>query len=269
MQIIKRKIKEKIGNSIKSIFASINETPIIILGNQKSGTSAIAHLLADHGNLSKTIDIPEMWQPTLSLLLSNPKNLYKFIHNNRLAFSKEVIKEPNLTFLFHYLVKYFSNARYILVVRDPRDNIRSMLNRVKILGNLKNFDITSYSISENWKILFNSHIWGINATHYIEILSERWNITVDVYLNNQQRVYLAQYEDFIKDKVGYIGDLAANLGIHKKRDIRQLVDIQYQPRGKDRNVSWEKFFGQENLNRIERICASRMKKFGYSLYNKT
>lgn len=36
----------------------MNETPIIVMGNQKSSTSAIAHLLADYGALSKTADIP-------------------------------------------------------------------------------------------------------------------------------------------------------------------------------------------------------------------
>jgi len=36
----------------------MSEPEVIVLGNQKSGTSAIAHLLADLTGLSKTIDLP-------------------------------------------------------------------------------------------------------------------------------------------------------------------------------------------------------------------
>ena len=50
--------KKNLIHYFKNLFAVINENPIIVLGNQKSGTSAIAHLLADYGGLSRTIDIP-------------------------------------------------------------------------------------------------------------------------------------------------------------------------------------------------------------------
>jgi len=75
---------------------------------------------------------------------------------------------------------------------------------------------------------------------------------------------LAKYEDFMSDKCRYIAELAKQLGVPKRNNIDSKVDIQYQPRGKDRHVSWEEFFGKQNLKRIERICGTRMEKFGYS-----
>ncbi|MFW5795351.1 MAG: hypothetical protein ACOCV1_07710, partial [Bacillota bacterium] len=33
----------------------------IVIGNPKTGTSVISSLIANYGNLTKTIDIPEIW----------------------------------------------------------------------------------------------------------------------------------------------------------------------------------------------------------------
>ena len=52
------------------------------------------------------------------------------VQRYRLAFSRPVVKEPNLTFLYDELVRRFPQARVGLIIRDPRDNIRSLLERL-------------------------------------------------------------------------------------------------------------------------------------------
>ena len=64
---------------------------IIILGNPKSGTSVIAHLLADFGDLSKTIDIPPIWPPTAVDIMLGRLSFNHFIDKN-------VSLEPSLDF---------------------------------------------------------------------------------------------------------------------------------------------------------------------------
>ena len=66
-----KKYKKRLIGYLKDRFATINETPIIVLGNQKSGTSAIAHLLADYGGLSRTIDIPPLWVPVVFKIMND------------------------------------------------------------------------------------------------------------------------------------------------------------------------------------------------------
>lgn len=75
---------------------------------------------------------------------------------------------------------------------------------------------------------------------------------------------LVKYEDFLADKHGFIARLAGQLHIPEKANIRDKLDVQYQPPG-DRYISWEVFFGVENLKCIEQICSSRMKEFGYKI----
>lgn len=255
-------LHQKNKHLIEERLAKINRSPIIVLGNQKSGTSAIAHLVADYGGLTKTVDIPESWWPVLRDLLLGDMSLQKFANQHKAYFAKDVIKEPNLTFLYPQLNHLCPDASYVFVVRDPKANIRSLLNRLGLPGDMKTLELDKFNLPELLSNIFNGDVWGTTAHHYIDILSRRWNRAVDLYLDNQEKMILIRYEDFIADKVGCIGRLAQALEIVHKQDITDKVDIQYQPRG-DRNVSWFDFFGKENLKRIERICGARMHKFGY------
>lgn len=249
-------------NKFLHFFKKVNPSPVIVLGNQKSGTSVIAHLLADVAGLSKTIDIPESWWPALKKLLSGKIDLSDFVENNRHRFSKDLIKEPNFTFLYSELRKIFPDARFVIVVRDPRDNIRSLLNRMKIPGDLERLNDFKKNIPQKWKHIFNTKLWGIRGDSYIEILAKRWNLATQVYLKNSDEIELIFYEDFINDKVLTIQNLALDLELKPIYNISKQVDIQYQPRG-NRDVKWKEFFGTGNLKLIEEICSSYMTFTGY------
>ncbi len=263
-----KKYKKRFILFFKNQLATVNKTPVIVLGNQKSGTSAIAHLLADFGGLSKTVDIPPLWDSTVIEIIKGHIEFLHIVNHHKFYFSKELIKEPNMTFFAPQVMEVFPESRCVFVIRDPRDNIRSLLNRIKIPGHLKEIDkLLLQGIREGYKLILNAKRWEIDqAENYIGVLSHRWNKAVDNYLLCKDRMILIKYEDFLVDKYRFIADLANQLGIRQKADIADKLDIQYQPRG-IHNVSWQEFFGQENLARIERICGSRMKEFGYS--NKT
>lgn len=259
-----RVLHEKSKHLIEERLAQINRTPIIVLGNQKTGTSAIAHLIADYGRLSKTIDIPEIWWPVLCDLILGHKSLEQFAKEHKVRFAKDLIKEPNLTFLFPQLSRLCPGASYVFVIRDPRTNIRSILNRMGLPGNMKKLELDKFNVPVNWLHIFNTQMSSVSSVHYIDILSERWNRCADVYLDNKEKMILVQYEDFVADKVGYVSSIAQALKIPQKQDIANKVDIQYQPIG-DRNVSWLDFFGEENLKRITDACEERMSRFGYKI----
>jgi len=240
----------------------LRKSPVVILGNQKAGTSVVAHLLADFGGLSKTVDIPESWWPTLEQLVNRDMPLEQFARKNRHRFSCGVIKEPNLTFFYDELRDLFPSARFVFVVRDPRSNIRSILDRLAIAGDQTALD--ARSIPETWKHMFDAEMWGFDHSHYTDVLADRWREAARVYLDHSSDIHLIRFEDFQDDKLGAIEDLAQRLSIQQKSDIRHKVDIQFQPRG-DRDVTWESFFGDANLRRIEKICQPAMSQFRYSM----
>lgn len=249
---------------IQSIFAKVHASPVILLGNQKSGTTAIAALLAEMTGLSATLDLKkEMKDPVIDRVKTGRLSMKEFVRRNKLDFSRQIIKEPSLSPYYPELAAEFPRARFVMVIRDPRDNIRSILNRLKISGSLADIPAGERArLSRAWQLIIDGRWLGLDGGNYIEMLAQRWNYIADLYLANPDGMILVKYEDFSMNKIGKLHELASALGLEKKNDVSSRVDVQFQPAG-DRNVRWKDFFGPENLSAIERICADRMRRLGY------
>ena len=254
----------RIARGIEGIFAKVHPSPIILLGNQKSGTTAIAALLAEMTGLSATLDLKkEMTNPVIDRIKAGELSMRAFVRRNKLDFSREIIKEPSLSPYYPELAAEFPRARFVMVIRDPRDNLRSILNRLKISGSLDDIPEGERArISRAWELILDGRWLGLDGTNYIEMLAQRWNYITDLYLANPDRMILVKYEDFSKNKIGKLHELASALGLEKKNDVSSRVDVQFQPAG-DRSVRWMDFFGPGNLSAIERICGDRMRRLGY------
>lgn len=250
---------------LKSLNVKINPRPIFILGNQKAGTSAIAALLAELTGLSVSIDLrKEVYNPTYDRVKKGELSFTDFIKFNKLDFSRDIIKEPNLTLLYDYLKTYYPDSKLVFVVRDPRDNIRSILDRLGIPGNLSVLTQDyQQKITPAWKLIIDSQWLGLGEETYIEKLAQRWDAMSDVFLNNREQFILIRYEDFLKDKQAAINNLAQSLALSPVNNISDKINIQFQPRGK-KDVTWQNFFGIDNLFQIENICNARMKQLEYS-----
>ncbi len=249
----------------RNLFCRVHPHPVFILGHQKSGTSAIAALLAQACDLDVTIDLlREVWWPTYQRVLARHGDTFDgFIRRNRLGFSRAVVKEPNLTLFVPELRAAFPRSSMVMVVRDPRDVTRSLLNAVSLAGDLGATDAGSeLTTNPGWGLVLDSSWLGLEGEHYIDRISHRWNFFADVYLDETSRFHLVRYEDFVRDKVGEVRRLAALLGREATVDISDKVDVQFQPAG-DRGRTWTHFFGAANLARIESICHDRMLRLGY------
>lgn len=259
---IKRRVK-RLFEVVTSPIVRINPDPVIILGHQKSGTTAIAALTAARSASSVTLDIRGIYEPIETMIHAGQLTIEQFVQLNRHDFSRDIIKEPSLTFLYAELKRVFPRARFMMIVRDPRDNIRSILNRLNLRGDLEDVDINAASdIDPEWKLVFDGQWLGLQGDTYIEVLAARWSRAADIYLEHMDEMLLLRYEDFVVDKVGSIEHVIHQLHLKGVNDISDKVNVQYQPRG-NRDVSWEQFFGHQNLVRIEKICRSRMMQFGY------
>ena len=244
----------------------VNRRPIFVLGNQKSGTSAIAGLLGKATGLSAAIDIPGILEPVQQELHSGALPFGQFIKHNRYEFSRRIIKEPSLTLLVKHIDEHFDAPRFVFVVRDPRQNIRSILNRLGLPGDQDEFDeeLLSQTVTNwnSWKSVVDGRWLGIPHRDYVGALAARWNLMFDVFDANRHRFVLARYEDFLVDKSKFIQDLACDLDLVPRHSIVDVQDMQFQPRG-DRLIAPLDFFGSANLSRIETICSRQMKLLGY------
>ena len=260
-----RSALERLMLDLRSIGVKPHASPIIVFGNQKSGTSAIGALLGEISGVPVALDLKrEFKNPSTDRLRSGELSMAEFVRLNRLDFSYQIVKEPALTPFYRELRAYFPRSRFVTVIRDPRDNIRSILNRVRIAGNLNEIPADAENItSAAWKLVMDGRWMGITSNHYIDQLAERWNLTSDVYLESRDDILMCKYETFLQDKQAEIIRLAQALDLPTKHDIADKVDRPFQPPG-DHNVTWLDFFGKENIRRIERICGDRMKVLGYA-----
>lgn len=246
--------------------ASVHPAPVLSLGNQKSGTTAVAALLAKSTGKSVTLDIFYRFKgEPLARILKGELTLAQFVEKYPYYFSTDIIKEPSLTFLIDELRSCFPRGRMLTVIRDPRDNIRSILNRLDIPGDLQQLGddhLEPLAGKADWKMILDGTLYGHAGSNYVETLARRWTLAADAYLRHTDEIILVRYEDFVSDKVGTIETLARSLGLEPIHDISADVNRQYERRGNAR-ATWPEFFGRENLAIIETVCRSHMVRLGY------
>lgn len=264
--MILTKGKKKSLELYRSLTSRVNPTPIIVLGHQKSGTTAIASLLGKHANKSVVIDPFFRMKDQVEIrrsLFSKKTTIQKIVQKNKYYFSFDIIKDPNFSFLFDEIHACFPDAKFVFIVRDPRDNIRSILDRLKLTGNLESLNSHHMeNISLPWQLIVNGELPSVPGINYVEKLAHRWVISSEQYIKYKNKIILVKYEDFVRNKVHSINSLAQQVGIESQTDISDYVDTQFQPRGQQ-NVDWQVFFGLENLKKIESICQKTMAFFDY------
>lgn len=246
----------------------INPQPILVFGNQKSGTSAIAALLGETTDLSYTIDIFCRYIGLEERLFLRVASLEELLTKGLYYFSKDIVKDPSFIFFYDEFLDRFPDSQRVFVIRDPRQNIRSILNRLRLPGNVENLSSEHWQFIQkqfpNWYIVLDGGLAGHKGKTYIETLALRWRRVFQIYLKHQTELILIQYETFNQDKVKSIHELASKIGLQAIRNIDHIKDVQFQPKGNPK-VELEDFFGTDNLKRIEDICGEEMIALGYRI----
>ena len=124
---------------------------VILAGMQKSGTAAIAQPLGTATGQTvcsdpfyilskKGIDFrKELYEKQLPL-----QPLWRRYSN---VFSETIIKDPNFSLLIPQIIEFLPGARIVFIMRDPRDTIRSILDRLNLPGNPDEADLSQSEYS--------------------------------------------------------------------------------------------------------------------------
>jgi hypothetical protein len=203
-------------------------------------------------------------------LLQQPELLKKYCRRHQRLFAEKIIKDPDYIFLYPALKEFYPNAKYLYVIRDPRDTIRSICNRLGLEGTAKKACLPKEEMrggNHHWEMIISGnlpHIEAVsgNETSFILNLAHRWTLAAEIYMKYENEMILIKYEEFLKEKENVIKIIARQLGVPCVNEISEYVDVQYQSKGNSM-VNWGNFFGKDNLTSIENICATPMKKFGY------
>ncbi len=252
---------------IREWLATTHQSPVFVLGNQKSGTTAIAALLAKATGHRATLDFffrRDPWE--VQRYHEGSLRLVDICARNKLEFSRKIIKDPDLTFFAPDLAAEFPNAKFLFIVRDPYQNIRSILNRWAIPGTLEQLPpetCREFETSGSWKIVFDGIAPATAGTNYVATLANRWCLAVDAYRQIKDQCCVIRYEDFCKTKEACIVKLAQQLGMEVRHDIRKDLDRAYQPKGANSDQSPQQFFSEPNLQQITRRCWPTADEFNY------
>jgi Sulfotransferase family len=252
LYLLKRKLERR-WKVFKNKRIKPNKDAIWVFGMQKAGTTAIAALLAHRANKKVSLDTPLLWQPYLRQIKNHEIDFSKHVKKNPYWFSKDILKEPTASLLIKEIEKVFYLKKYVFIIRNPFDLIRSILDRLNLPGNKINVD--EEDIDKNWRYLLN------NGENYIEKLAEEY---VEVYsqleyIENNQCV-LVKYEDFVKDKIYFINQLCDDLYLQKRQSIDDLKDKNFQPKG-EKVDDYLSFFGNVNYKIINDICSQIINQY--------
>ncbi|MEL7030789.1 MAG: sulfotransferase [Pseudomonadota bacterium] len=260
-------LRFRIVQKFRQLSSRVNEEPIIVLGNQKSGTSAIVSLLGEASKKSYTNDIFTWYSDLESKVLDGRVSFDEFVRTARFYFSRAFIKDPGLTFLLDRIDERFPSAKYVFVVRNPLTNIRSILNRLNLPGDLTDIGEEHWeyvrNVRPNWQPVLTGQSGGYFDGSYIERLAHRCRMALEIAFDDE-RWKIVRYEDFLNDKVGIIQETLKWLELPTKADISPIVDQPFQPASTVTSPPLE-FFGDSNHQKIIDICGASMRKHGYTV----
>lgn len=245
----------------------VSQTPAaFITGMPKSGTTAVVRLMGLCAGAESVSDpfhiLDQRGIKYRDNLFAGRMSCVRLMRRHRTVFRGALVKDPNLIFFFNEVRTAYPGATWIATVRDPRDNIRSILNRLGLPGRSELLKDLPSDLGETWRRVLEGRTPSLPGGTVIERLAARWVAVANVYRQAATSMVLSRYEDFVVDKEVVIQSLCRAAGLEPVKSISEYVDRQFQPAG-DRSVSWQEFFSPQDLASIDGICGNLLPAFGY------
>lgn len=241
---------------------------LVVLGHQKSGTTAIAALAAHAAGVEYSND--PLYRADLGKgeladkLLSYEVKLRSEVKKRPKLFCEIVVKDPDFSFIPDQVVSVFNRARVIYVVRDPRQTVLSCIaDRLSLsMDDLVRPDLPQNLPNRHWRLILEGQLPQINGHSIAERLAYRWKDALKSCWQLQGLLTFIRYEDFLENKVAFINNLVCDCGLEVHTPIDQDVDRKFQQPGDSKIDPFERL-GLDNIEAIEAIVGKDMESFGY------
>lgn len=233
-------------DEIAARLATPHPDPILVLGTQKSGTTAVAALLGLASRQAVSLDlVRDLRRPTAMLVAEGGLAFGRFVRRHAVDFSRPIVKEPNLTFLLPWILQRWPRARMLFVVRNPLQTVRSVLDRLGLRGDRDTLDPRA-EIPPGWRPVLDSRWVGAEGDGVLAQLGGRARIAAEIALATLQArpatTRVLTYEAFLRDKAGAIRAVAADLGLPSDGEIESHLETPFQPVGRGERDP-RRFFG--------------------------
>ena len=257
------------SESVRAIFLHRHAVEVVVLGHQKSGTTAIAALLARMAGKGYSNDplyrVDWGGGSAAEAVMANPESLTDLVRSRRRMFCRPFLKDPDLSFIIPACRRTFDRARFVFVVRDPRDTVRSIADRLGLTARdlLCPADASKLP-NRHWSLILAGCLPEVRGNSIAEAIAMRWRIAVRHFYDNSDGIVLLRYEDFLADRIGSLARCLGDLGIKQRQDITPWLETRYQPKG-DASMGLQDRLGNECVRFIEEICSVELHKMGYPL----
>jgi len=225
----------------------------LIVGCERSGTSAISNLL--HLATGKSIldDPKEYWLKYPDIYANNGK--FSFTQWIKLKINS-IVKIPGFATILTNLSKmHFGDFKTYYLIRDPRDNVAALLERVN---------------QGKAELFLNTGWLDINNENIVEKLAMRWRRYLELAMKYQKYdgdIIFIKYEDFFDNKLNTIKTISKQLNFYFDEDkISNGLGNQFRKSWNDRIRGpgrWKTDLYASDVNKINEICVKLMRIWGY------
>ncbi len=187
-------------------------------------------------------------------------------YNNNQAIHIEINNQ--IKYYVNDVLKKFPNAKYIHIVRDPREHVVSGVNWTmdKPLNKLFKLYFPFWSPRPKHYSLGNDDISKI-----FEITNINWFEVNSTYIKLKEKTsnyILLKFEDFLKDQLSFVQKILKLAGYDKWNDVN-LIQDRVDKSFKNKSTSkvfpkWQKWEDKYVLY-IHQKCEKLMSKFGYGM----
>lgn len=236
----------------------MNDDPLFIIGTQRSGTTLLTRMLSAHptlfiqnemgdwGVFDKPYSPKELYDRIAEKLRSHSVNLEK-LQEKKMRWGW---KDPMLTPYIFELAASYPNAKFIILVRDPRAVVASYIENA----------------------------WGLGTNAYTGALRWQKEVAHQLTLLNvyPDRCLLLKYESLIENTVDCLVDVAEFIGVDYEESMLNYHEkpLEFSQNASNVNTrkpinksslnKWKKTLSLRQIGTINTVCKNLMQQLHFS-----
>ncbi len=169
---------------------------------------------------------------------------------------------PRNQFYIEEISERIKHAKFLYLVRDPRDILLSQKNKWKARkGVFSRLDVIRTKLN-----------------YHPTVISKLWNASINQFEKHCDRdnLYYCKYEDFVSNPEKFLKEICPFVGVEyhdSMLDIHYMGSSMNKSDYKERGIStkslgkWRDGLSQSEAQIAQDVCGEKMKKLGYEIEN--